>query len=65
MMEGEFVFLGSAGRQPAAFARRAECIFTKTETFETPGDRIRTHVRRKLPRTTGQRPVLPGFRLAP
>jgi hypothetical protein len=64
MRGGESVFAGSAGCQVAAFGRRAECIFAKTATFETPGDLIRKDVRGKLPRTTGQRPVLPGVRFA-
>jgi len=61
-MAREIVFPGSAGCQPAAFGRRAECIFAKGASFEVPTDLIRKDLRGRLPRTTGQRPVLPRDR---
>jgi hypothetical protein len=46
--------LGNAGCQPAAFGNLAECTFVAL-AFD-----MHAAVRGKLPRTTGQRPVLPG-----
>jgi hypothetical protein len=62
MMRGVFC-LGSTGCQPVAFGDLAECIFARSPTSESLiGARA---VRGKLPRTTGQRPVLPGSGTAP
>jgi hypothetical protein len=49
--------LGSAGYQPAAFGRCAECTFIQCATHNSL--KFKSNVRGKLPRTTGQRPVLP------
>jgi hypothetical protein len=61
-MARETVFPGSAGCQPVAFGRRAECIFTKGAGIEVLTELIQKDVRGRLPRTTGQRPVLPSDR---
>ena len=63
-MAREIIFPGSAGCQPAAFGRRAECIFAKGASIEVATELIPKDVRGRLPRTTGQRPVLPGERSA-
>jgi hypothetical protein len=61
-MAREIIFPGSAGCQPAAFGRRAECIFAKGASIEVPTVLVQKSVRGKLPRTTGERPVLPRRR---
>jgi len=63
-MGGEFVFLGSAGCQPAAFGRCAECIFAKGASIDVPTALIQIDVRGRLPRATGQRAVLPSEKSA-
>ena len=63
-MAREIIFPGSAGWQPAAFGRRAECIFVKGASIEVATELIPKDVRDRLPRTTGQRPVLPSQRSA-
>jgi len=65
MTAGEFVFPASAGCQPAAFGRRAESIFAKGASLELPRELKRRGVLGRLPRTTGQRPVLPGVGFMP
>ncbi len=57
----EFLPLGSAGCQPAAFGSLAECTFARSATSKAPIQRDvnREAVRGKLPRTTGWQPVLP------
>ncbi len=65
LMAREIIFPGSAGCQPAAFGRRAECIFAKRASIEVPTELIPKDVRGRLPRTTGQRPVVPSERSAP
>ena len=63
-MAREIIFPGSAGCQPAAFGRRAEGIFTKGASIEVPTELVQKDVRGRLPRTTGQQPVLPSERNA-
>ena len=63
-MARETVFPGSAGCQPAAFGRRAECDFAKEANIEVSTELIQKDVRGRLPRTTSQRPVLPSERSA-
>ena len=61
-MAREIIFPGSAGCQPAAFGRCAECIFANGATIEVPTELIQTDVRDRLSLTIGQRPVLPSDR---
>jgi hypothetical protein len=53
--------LGSTGCQPVAFGRRAECFFARSAISNIKTEwSVQFNVHSKLPRTTGQRPVLPG-----
>jgi hypothetical protein len=61
-MMREVFCLGSTGCQPVAFGGLTEGIFAQSPASE-PLIRARA-VRGKLPRATGQRPVLPGTRNA-
>ena len=65
MSRKEVLRPGNAGCQSAAFGRCAECTLAGNTTLTAIAKRTITQVRGRLPRTTGQRPVLPRNRSTP